>query len=93
MSLGELAHSAMYAAEEDVAGTVKDLIQEGKARHFGLSEMSPETIRKAHAVQPVTALQTQYSMLERFAENQILDNSGRLFQSLNYKGCDHPNQR
>jgi aryl-alcohol dehydrogenase-like predicted oxidoreductase len=58
---------------EDVAGTVKDLIKEGKARHFGLSEMSPETIRKAHAVQPVAALQTQYSLLERFPENQILD--------------------
>src|SRR5690606_5277379 len=58
---------------EDVAGTVRDLIKEGKARHFGLSEMSPETIRKAHAVQPVTALQTEYSLLERFPENQILD--------------------
>lgn len=58
---------------EDVAGTVKDLIKEGKARHFGLSEMSPETIRRAHAVQPVAALQTQYSLLERFPENQILD--------------------
>ncbi|MDX1666998.1 MAG: aldo/keto reductase, partial [Saprospiraceae bacterium] len=58
---------------EDVAGTVKDLIKEGKALHFGLSEMSPETIRKAHAVQPVAANQTQYSIMERFPENEILD--------------------
>lgn len=58
---------------EDVAGTVRDLIAEGKALHFGLSEMAPDTIRRAHAVQPVAALQTQYSLLERFPENQILD--------------------
>lgn len=57
---------------EDVAGAVKDLIKEGKALHFGLSEMSPETIRKAHAVQPVTALQSEYSILERAMENKIL---------------------
>lgn len=58
---------------EDVAGTVKDLIAEGKALHFGLSEASPATIRRAHAVQPVTALQTEYSLVQRFPENQILD--------------------
>ena len=58
---------------EDVAGTVKELIKEGKALHFGLSEVSPATIRKAHAEQKVSALQTQYSIIERFPENQILD--------------------
>ncbi len=47
---------------EDVAGTVKDLIREGKVRHFGLSEASIPTIRRAHAVQPVTALQNEYSL-------------------------------
>lgn len=58
---------------EDVAGTVRDLIEEGKVLHFGLSEMEPDTIRQAHAVQPVAALQTQYSLLQRFPENRILD--------------------
>ncbi|WP_339740361.1 aldo/keto reductase [uncultured Sunxiuqinia sp.] len=58
---------------EDIAGTVRDLIKEGKALHFGLSETSPDTTRRAHAVQPVTALQTQYSLLQRFPENQVLD--------------------
>ena len=57
---------------EDVAGTVSKLIKEGKALHFGLSETSPETIRRAHAVQPVTALQTEYSLVQRFPENEIL---------------------
>lgn len=57
---------------EDIAGTVKDLIREGKARNFGLSEVSPETIRKAHAVQPVAALQSEYSMLERVLEQDML---------------------
>ena len=57
---------------EDVAGTVKDLIAQGKVRHFGLSEAAPSTIRRAHAVQPVTALQTEYSLLERVAEHGIL---------------------
>lgn len=56
---------------EDIAGTVKDLIKEGKARNFGLSEVSPETIRKAHAVQPVAALQSEYSMLERVMEHEV----------------------
>lgn len=57
---------------EDVAGTVKDLIEEGKALYFGLSEAGPETIRRAHAVQPVTALQSEYSLWERSLEDGIL---------------------
>lgn len=57
---------------EDIAGTVKNLIQEGKIKHFGLSEVSPETIRKAHAVQRVSAIQAEYSMLERVMEKEIL---------------------
>lgn len=57
---------------EDIAGTVKDLINEGKVRNFGLSEVSPETIQKAHSVQPVAALQSEYSMLERVVEFDIL---------------------
>jgi len=59
---------------EDVAGTVRDLIQEGKARHFGLSEPGPRTLRRAHAVQPVTAVQNEYSLWWRESEtNGILD--------------------
>lgn len=57
---------------EDVAGTVKELIQAGKIKHFGLSEMGPETIRKAHAVQKVTAVQSEYSLLERAMENGVI---------------------
>ena len=57
---------------EDVAGTVRDLIQAGKVRHFGLSEAGPETIRKAHAVQPVTALQSEYSLWRRDPEGDVL---------------------
>ncbi len=57
---------------EDVAGTVKDLIEEGKVRHFGLSEAGVETIRRAHAVQPVTALQSEYSLFWREPEGAIL---------------------
>ncbi|OCP38695.1 aldo/keto reductase [Ensifer sp. LC163] len=57
---------------EDVAGTVKDLINEGKVRHFGLSEAGPQTIRKAHAVQPVAALQSEYSLWWREPEAEIL---------------------
>ena len=57
---------------EDVAGTVKDLIREGKVKHFGLSEASAQTIRRAHAVQPVTALQSEYSMWWREPEKEIL---------------------
>ena len=58
---------------EDVAGAVKDLIAAGKVKHWGLSEVSPNTLRKAHAVLPVTALQSEYSITERVVENQILD--------------------
>jgi aryl-alcohol dehydrogenase-like predicted oxidoreductase len=57
---------------EDVAGTVKDLIAQGKVRHFGLSEPGPQTVRRAHAVQPLTAIQNEYSMLWRGPEQQIL---------------------
>ncbi|MEL4070263.1 aldo/keto reductase [Ochrobactrum sp. GPK 3] len=57
---------------EDVAGTVRDLIKEGKVKHFGLSEAGPQTIRRAHAVQPVTALQSEYSLWWREPEQEIL---------------------
>ncbi len=57
---------------EDVAGTVRDLIAEGKVRHFGLSEAGVESIRRAHAVQPVTALQSEYSLWWREPEQSIL---------------------
>ena len=57
---------------EDVAGAVKDLIQEGKVKHFGLSEAGAQTIRRAHAVQPVTALQSEYSLFWRQPEQEIL---------------------
>ena len=57
---------------EDVAGAVKDLIQQGKVKHFGLSEAGVRTIRRAHAVQPVTALQSEYSLWWREPEQEIL---------------------
>ena len=57
---------------EDVAGAVKDLIKEGKVRHFGLSEAGVKTIRRAHAVQPVTALQSEYSLWTRGPERDVL---------------------
>lgn len=57
---------------EDVAGTVKDLIREGKVMHFGLSEAGAQTIRRAHAIQPVTALQSEYSLWWREPEKEIL---------------------
>src|SRR6266700_4288475 len=57
---------------EDVAGAVKDLIQEGKVKHFGLSEAGVQTIRRAHAVQPVTALQSEYSLWWRAPEAEVL---------------------
>jgi aryl-alcohol dehydrogenase-like predicted oxidoreductase len=63
---------------EDVAGTIKELIDAGKVRYFGLSEAGPETIRKAHAVQPVSVLQTEFSLFERSVE--------RLFPTLNELG-------
>jgi aryl-alcohol dehydrogenase-like predicted oxidoreductase len=57
---------------EEVAGAVKDLIQAGKVKHFGLSEAGAQTIRRAHAVQPVTALQSEYSLWWRHPEEQVL---------------------
>jgi len=57
---------------EDVAGAVKDLIQQGKVKHFGLSEASAKTIRRAHAVQPVTALQSEYSLWWKEPEAEIM---------------------
>ena len=57
---------------EDVAGTVKDLIREGKVRHFGLSEAGVQSIRRAHAVQPVAALQSEYSLWWREPEAEVL---------------------
>jgi len=61
-----------YTPIEETAGAVADLIAEGKVLHFGLSEAAPETIRRAHAVQPVTALQTEYSLWTRVVEDEIL---------------------
>src|ERR1700730_16329541 len=57
---------------EDVAGAVKDLIQQGKVKHFGLSEAGVRTIRRAHAIQPVTALQSEYSLFWREPEQEIM---------------------
>src|SRR5438045_2248047 len=57
---------------EDVAGAVKELIQEGKVKHFGLSEAGAQSIRRAHAVQPVTALQNEYSLWTRKPEEEAL---------------------
>jgi aryl-alcohol dehydrogenase-like predicted oxidoreductase len=57
---------------EDVAGAVRDLIQEGKVKHFGLSEAGAKTIRRAHAVQPVTAVESEYSLWTRDPEKEIL---------------------
>ena len=57
---------------EDVAGTVKELIQAGKVKHFGLSEAGVKTIRRAHAVQPVTALQSEYSLWWRKPEEEVI---------------------
>nr|WP_205719929.1 aldo/keto reductase [Agromyces luteolus] len=57
---------------EEVAGAVKELIEEGKVRYFGLSEVGPETLRRAHAVQPVSVVQTEYSLFERGVESEVL---------------------
>lgn len=56
---------------EDVAGTIKDLIKEGKVKHFGMCEVGPDTIRRAHAVQPVTAIQSEYSLMFRTPETVV----------------------
>src|SRR5574340_599564 len=63
---------------EDVAGTVKELIQEGKVKHFGLSEAGAQTIRRAHAVQPVTAVQSEYSLWTRDPEAEVLPTCAEL---------------
>ena len=63
---------------EDVAGTVKDLIREGKVKHFGMSEAGAQTIRRAHAVQPVAALQSEYSLWWREPEAEVLPALGEL---------------
>lgn len=63
---------------EDVAGAVAELIKEGKVGHFGLSEAGPESIRRAHAVQPVAALQSEYSLFERGLEEKIIPVLGEL---------------
>src|SRR5271154_3902061 len=57
---------------EDVAGAVKDLIHQGKVKHFGLSEAGVQTIRRAHAVQPITALQSEYSLWTRTPEKEVI---------------------
>src|SRR5579862_5740274 len=63
---------------EDVAGTVKELIEAGKVKHFGLSEAGAQTIRRAHAVQPVTAVQSEYSLWWRTVEAEILPTCAEL---------------
>ena len=63
---------------EDVAGAVKELIEEGKVKHFGLSEAPAETIRRAHAVQPITAVQSEYSLWWRTPEEDVLPTCGEL---------------
>ena len=62
----------LYVPIEEVAGTVKDLIKEGKVKHFGLSEAAAKTIRRAHAVQPVAAVQSEYSLWTRDPEAEVL---------------------
>jgi aryl-alcohol dehydrogenase-like predicted oxidoreductase len=61
---------------EDVAGAVKDLIRQGKVKHFGLSEADAKTIRRAHAVQPVAAVQSEYSLWWRRPEEEVLPTLG-----------------
>jgi aryl-alcohol dehydrogenase-like predicted oxidoreductase len=63
---------------EDVAGAVKDLIRQGKVKHFGLSEAGAQTIRRAHAVQPVAAVQSEYSLWWRKPEQEVLSTLGEL---------------
>jgi len=63
---------------EEVAGTIKDLIKEGKVKHFGMSEAGETNIRKAHAVQPLTALQSEYSLMTRQPENDVIKVCGEL---------------
>ncbi len=70
---------------EDVAGAVKDLIQEGKVKHFGLSEAGVQTIRRAHAVQPVTALQSEYSLWTRGPEEGSACRRSRNSESASFR--------
>lgn len=71
---------------EDVAGAIKDLIREGKVLHFGLSEASAKTIRRAHAVQPVAAVQTEYSFMERDVEKNGVLQLVRISESVSSHG-------
>ena len=75
---------------EDVAGAVKDLIQEGKVKHFGLSEASAQTIRRAHAVQPVAVLQSEYSLFWREPEETMFAPSKTPPQRSSWRGQDTP---
>ena len=70
---------------EDVAGAVKDLIQQGKVKHFGLSEAGVQVIRRAHAVQPVSALQSEYSLWWREPEAEILPALEELWESVLFR--------
>ena len=72
---------------EDVAGAIKDLIKEGKVLHFGLSEASAQTIRRAHAVQPVTAVQTEYSLMNRDPEHKAYSELVRSWESASFPGA------
>ena len=67
---------------EDVAGAVKELIAQGKVKHFGLSEAGVQTIRRAHAVQPITAVQSEYSLFRRGPEGELLPTLGELASGL-----------
>lgn len=67
---------------EDVAGTVKDLVAQGKVRHFGMSEAGVPSIRRAHAIQPIAALQSEYSLWWREPESEILAGPGRTWNWL-----------
>src|SRR5436190_1456666 len=86
-------------AIEDVAGTVKELIEAGKVRHFGMSEAGVSTIRRTHAVQPVTALQSEYSLFWREPEEEILPALEELgigfvpFSSLGHPGSSRSRAR
>ena len=71
---------------EDVAGTVKDLIKAGKVLHFGLSEPSAKTIRRAHAVQPIAAIQTEYSLIERSPDTTACFKRARSLESASFHG-------
>jgi len=67
---------------EEVAGAVKDLIQQGKVAHFGMSEAAAQTIRRAHAVQPVTAVQSEYSLWWKRPEAEVLPTLQELVSDL-----------